>query len=100
MRIVKEDVNGLEPPSNSLRLEPMSDQRCDEGPVLGDSVVTADDLSHGDIVYFVRVAPDRVVARLVTHDLLATYGGPIFAVVVRDSFGRVNFTQISHGDVE
>jgi len=68
--------------------------------MLGANVVTADDLSNGDIVYFERVTPNRVVVRLVAHDMLATYSGPIFAVVIRDASGKADFRQVSRDDLE
>jgi len=78
----------------------MSEQRRSEPLTVGDDVVTADDLTDGDIVYFDRVAPNRVVVRLVTREFLATYGGVIFAVAILDASGKAHFRQISRDDVE
>lgn len=78
----------------------MSDHRPDHGLAVGDQVVTADSLMNGDIVYFDRIAPDRVVVRLVTHELLATYDGPIFAVVMEDGSRNAGFRLVSRDEVE
>jgi hypothetical protein len=78
----------------------MFEQHRDEEPIVGDDVVTADDLANGDIVYFERVARNRVVVRQVTHESLATYDGPIFTVIIRDASGKADFKQVSRDDVE
>lgn len=72
----------------------------DDRPTVGDTVVTAADLTDGDIVYFERLAPNRIAIRLVTHEFLATYSGPIFAVTIRDPSGKATFTEMSRDDVE
>ncbi len=69
-------------------------------PAVGDSVVAADDLRDGDIVYFERVAPNHIIIRLVTHEFLVAYTGPIFAVVVGDASGKADFREVSRDDVE
>ena len=67
---------------------------------VGDQVVTADDLAEGDIAYFERVGPNRVVVRAMTDELLRQYSGPIFAVIGIDAKGLAQFQEVSREDVE
>ena len=67
---------------------------------IGDEVVTADELAKGDIVYFERVAPNRVVVRAMTDEVLASYDGPLFVVAAIDATGVARFLEVSRDDVE
>ena len=70
-----------------------------DAPGPADEVITADDLRNSDIVYFERVAPNRVVVRAMTQDLIATHPGRIFVVRLAGP-GLATFHEVSRDDVE
>ena len=69
-------------------------------PQVGDYIELADALTAGDIVYFERVAPSRVLVHAMTSELLQSYTGPLFILEVGNGASSARFRQVSREDVE
>lgn len=69
-------------------------------PEVGDDVELIDTLSSGDVVYFERVEPTRVLVHAMTTDMFRSYKGPLFILDLGDRTGCARFVQVPRDQVE
>lgn len=69
-------------------------------PEIGDDVELADALSAGDIVYFDRVGPSRVLVHAVTKEVLQAFSGPLFILELGNCPSSARFRPVSRDDLE
>lgn len=65
----------------------------------GDTLTVVDDVDVGDVVYFERLSPTSVVARVMTEDLLPSFTGPLFTLSGIHQSGEAYFQVVSRDDL-
>ena len=72
----------------------------DEEPQVGETLFAVDDLTVGDIVYFVRTEAAVVEAHAMTDDVLSIYAGRIFVLTDISDSGTTHFREVNRAELD